>query len=217
MTRDERFLQSVAENVAESALIEADELFGNNNGSSTCCSTPVHCWEDDEDLSLSSLKRRTLPELYSKDSSKSEQRNAKRPEWQRLCVQYGVCIHYIYGNCVYEEQCFYKHIEAFTKNQLLYKTELCRYGPSCANQQNCPFAHFPEERRTPEQNTFEYFSQNPVPKMSQPILSPCLSSSQSSFGSPSISPSSSRVPSPIQNFQPIHYGQNPIQQQQQQQ
>jgi len=80
------------------------------------------------------------------------QQQQARPEWQKLCIQHSVCIHNIYGNCAYGTNCYYYHLDNFHKPDLLFKTELCRYGVECANRPRCCFAHTKNERRTPEQN-----------------------------------------------------------------
>jgi hypothetical protein len=83
-----------------------------------------------------------------------------RPEWQKICIQHSVCIHNIYGNCAYADNCYYYHLEDFKKPDLLFKTELCRYGADCVNRPRCCFAHSKKERRTPEQNVQEALLRN---------------------------------------------------------
>jgi len=85
-----------------------------------------------------------------------------RPEWQKICIQHSVCIHNIYGNCAYAENCYYHHLEDFKKPDLLFKTELCRYGVECVNRPRCCFAHNKKERRTPEQNVRDALVRNHI-------------------------------------------------------
>lgn len=85
-----------------------------------------------------------------------------RPEWQKLCIQHSVCIHNIYGNCAYAGNCYYHHLEEFKKPDLLFKTEMCRYGSECVNRPRCCFAHSKKERRSPEQNVREALAKNHI-------------------------------------------------------
>eukprot|EP00299_Pterocystis_sp_00344_P007751 c2659_g1_i1.p1 GENE.c2659_g1_i1~~c2659_g1_i1.p1 ORF type:complete len:297 (-),score=42.36 c2659_g1_i1:118-1008(-) len=85
-----------------------------------------------------------------------------RPEWQKICIQHSVCIHNIYGNCAYAQNCYYHHLEDFKKPDLLFRTELCRYGMECVNRPRCCFAHHKKERRTPEQNVRDALIRNHI-------------------------------------------------------